>query len=179
MALPRYNDEGVRTVLGETHEHFAKIRAIMGEDALEDLPDSVKVSLTVHHHAILRDKRCLLAYLNKRAAVLKQLRWELGPVLPPEHRACMSHHEAHFFSRYDTLLSTFVQDVGGIDVTVDMAPPKELLVEVRVVVDCGEIMTETGSVNLEKGTTHLLRRTDVEPLVRQGFLDEMHQQESC
>lgn len=32
-----------------------------------DIPDPVKVSLVVHHQALLRNKRCLLAYLKWRA----------------------------------------------------------------------------------------------------------------
>ena len=34
----------------------------------------------------------------------------------------------------------------------DLAPPKELYIEVRVLEDVGEIATEEGSVNLEKDT---------------------------
>ena len=55
----------------------------------------------------------------------------------------------------------------------DLQPPKDLYIEVRVVVDCGEIMTDTGSVNLEAGTVHFLRRSDVEHLIRQGMLEQM------
>ena len=32
-----------------------------------DIPDPVKVSLVVHHQALLRNKRCLLTYLKRRA----------------------------------------------------------------------------------------------------------------
>ena len=66
-----------------------------------------------------------------------------------------------------------------MDITSDLSPPKQLMVEVRVLVDCGEIMTETGSVNLSKGTQHSLRRTEVEHLVRQGLLEELVMHESC
>ena len=31
-------------------------------------------------------------------------------------------------------------------------------------------MTESGPVNLQLGTTHFLRRSDVEPYIRQGLL---------
>lgn len=102
----------------------------------------------------------------------------------------------------------------NLDLTADLQPPKELHVEVRVLNDCGEIMTDhvssrqassdvplqadsfplsahllvremfkyllsrrwsllQGSVKLDRGTTHLLRRSDVEHLVRQGLLQEL------
>jgi len=55
----------------------------------------------------------------------------------------------------------------------DQQPPKNLYIEVRVLEDCGEILTESGSINLERNTTHFLRRSDVEHLVRQGMLEEV------
>lgn len=33
----------------------------------DDIPNPVKVSLVVHHQALLRNKRCLLTYLKLRA----------------------------------------------------------------------------------------------------------------
>lgn len=55
----------------------------------------------------------------------------------------------------------------------DQQPPKDLFVEVRVLRDCGEIMTENGLVNLEANSTHFLRRVDVEQLIRQGLLEQI------
>lgn len=52
-------------------------------------------------------------------------------------------------------------------------PPKEMCIEVRVLADCGEVMTDQGPVNLEKGTNHFLRRADVEGLIRQGLLQHV------
>lgn len=54
-----------------------------------------------------------------------------------------------------------------------MKPPKDLYVEVRVMKDCGEIVTATGTVHLEMNTTHFLPRSDVEHLIRQGFLRQI------
>lgn len=55
----------------------------------------------------------------------------------------------------------------------DSKPPKDLFVEVRVLRDCGEVMTENGAVNLEANSTHFLRRVDVEQLIRQGLLEQI------
>jgi len=41
---------------------------------------------------------------------------------------------------------------------------------VRVLNECGEIITQDGVVNLQKNTTHFVRKTDIESLVRQGHL---------
>ena len=56
----------------------------------------------------------------------------------------------------------------------DMNPPKELHIEVRVKEDCGEIFTDTGVVSLKKNTTHFLRRSDVEHLIRQDVLEQIN-----
>jgi hypothetical protein len=40
-----------------------------------------------------------------------------------------------------------------------LQPPKELLIEIRVLIPCGEIMTDKGPVNLSQvGDTQFLRR---------------------
>lgn len=61
-----------------------------------------------------------------------------------------------------------------LDLTIDLQqPPKDLYIEVRVLQNYGEIMTESGVVVLQKNTTHFLPRTDVEPLIRQGILQHI------
>ncbi len=55
-----------------------------------------------------------------------------------------------------------------------MTPPKELFIEVRVKQDYGTVMLpESGEVTLAKGTTHLLRRTEVDHLIKKGIVDEV------
>ncbi|CAN0197061.1 unnamed protein product, partial [Hapterophycus canaliculatus] len=119
---------------------------------------------------------------------ITQLRWETGPVVPQELQQSLSAREMEFFNTYDRILTRFTRvsyvvllspqgwliSCGlNLDLTADLQPPKELHVEVRVLNDCGEIMTDHGCVKLDRGTTHLLRRSDVEHLVRQGLLQEL------
>ena len=49
-----------------------------------------------------------------------------------------------------------------------LEPPRDLFVEIRVLKGCGEIMTERGPVTLDVGSTHYLKRTDVEHLIRRS-----------
>ena len=92
---------------------------------------------------------------RKRAMTLKRLRWELGPVVPDDIRNNMGQHEKEFMSNYDKILMDYTEEVG-VDVLSNLTPPKELMVEVRVLQECGEIMTETGSV----GDSHGLENSD-------------------
>ena len=57
----------------------------------------------------------------------------------------------------------------------DMKPPKELFLQVRALVDCGEVATESGFVTLSRNTTHYLRRSDVEHLIKQGMLEQIEE----
>ena len=61
----------------------------------------------------------------------------------------------------------------GVDLFADMQPPKDLMIEVRALEDCGEIMTETGAINLTKNSTHFVRRADVQHLIRQNMLRQI------
>jgi GINS complex subunit 1 len=59
------------------------------------------------------------------------------------------------------------------EILQDLHPPKELFIQVRVLQGVGEIMTENGTIMLEKDSQHFLRRSDVEPLIRQGILEHI------
>lgn len=170
--LPPYNEDGVRGVLAEIQALYDELTDTLGGRATDEIPDPVKVSLVVHHQALLRNKRCLLAYLKWRADRITQLRWETGPVIPQELQQSLSARERDLFNAYDGILTDYAEGLN-LDLTADLQPPKELHVEVRVLSDCGEIMTDHGSVKLDRGTTHLLRRSDVEHLVLHGQLQEL------
>lgn len=44
---------------------------------------------------------------------------------------------------------------------------------VKVVRDCGVVMTERGAIDFQRGQRFLVRRGDVERLVVQGYLEEV------
>ena len=58
-----------------------------------------------------------------------------------------------------------------------MLPPKESLVEVRCLQDCGQIVTATGVLSLDKGSQHFVKRTDVETLIRNGSVEHIINQQ--
>ena len=63
--------------------------------------------------AILRNKRCLLAYSTDRTKRLEELRWDVGAVLPMHVRANLSQHEVEYFSSYSKGLNTYALPSGG------------------------------------------------------------------
>ena len=63
---------------------------------------------------------------------------------------------------------------SSMDLTVDFNPPKDLFIEVRVHKDYGTvILPESGEVRLQKNTTHLLRRSEVDHLIKRGIMSEV------
>ncbi|KAJ1734219.1 DNA replication protein psf1 [Coemansia biformis] len=128
-----------------------------------------------------RNKRCLLAYHHRRMAFLRSLLWtlHLAPSLvPAELSQRLSPEEQNFAREYARLNAAYRDAVeeqlcpaDSLDWTANgEIPPRDLFVEVRVARDCGEIVTENGVVNLQAGTQHYLRRSDVEHLLAIGYL---------
>jgi len=195
--LPLYNDEAVRSILSEISTQFEDLEdqvdaaAHAGPDSgnLEEdrssnrtkkPPMASRPAMILNDSAIKRSKRCLLAYHAYRLNKIKALRWD-GSSLSTV-RTLLSEAEIDFFSEYDKLISKFNTDTLGdtIDLTSNMQPPEEDLVEVRVVKDgLGTIITEHwGEVSLDLGTTHFLSTGDVEHLIRQGVLQQLDGEET-
>ncbi len=90
-------------------------------------------------------------------------------------RSKLSPHEVDFLRGYNDLILDFKSDfldvldlASGID-----QPPGEIYVDVRVVKDCGTVYTEMGEIEFRKGQRYMVRRSDIERLIVQGFLEEI------
>ncbi len=227
--LLKYNDVLVRSIIREQRDLDSRIEALLINTAPpdDDDPDatldaekqkeSARVMPTVllYQTAILRNKRCLLAYHQHRLEFLKDLYWSVGGALPlllslppaqgqgqpvqgdaqagggaavsapQDIRSKLSPHEVDFLRSYAASLLTlrteaFSSAAGAghgltedIDLFAPIAhPPKDLQVHVRVVRDCGIVYTELGAIDFKRGHRFLVRRSDIEHLIVQGFLEE-------
>lgn len=54
----------------------------------------------------------------------------------------------------------------GLELTMDLEPPLDIIVEVRVLRDCGEIVEE--GIKLEKNTGHFIKKRLVEKFIERG-----------
>lgn len=170
--LGPFNEEKVRLVLEE-------IKVLMEDNSRDTASDNPsRPAIMLRHNALERNKRCLLAYINDRAKKINEMRWQFGPVLPSEIRSQMCETELAYFNQYNKDLAMYMRSVGdgsGIDLTIDQAPPKSLYIEVKCLQDYGEMETEEGNIILlRKNTQHFLPRTQCEPLIRQGILEQVH-----
>eukprot|EP00045_Choanoeca_perplexa_P021599 m.6795 g.6795 ORF g.6795 m.6795 type:complete len:197 (+) comp8601_c0_seq1:61-651(+) len=174
--LPYYNDDLIRQILDEVRAAetlFGTILEQFKSDATKLEDRRVSGSLVILHGAIERNKRCVMAYLQERLSRLKRYRWELGAALPDHARQHASAYEVDFFKKYSKLLGDHMSQYD-LDFSLNLLPPKEPYITVRVLDDVGEVVTDEGdTLSLIKGTQHLLKRSDVELLIRQGRVEHV------
>jgi len=176
--LQKYNDEVVRSVQREVRTLHSDLAEMVASQAGPTPSQNILCASTFYHIGIRRNKRCLLAYHAHRLESLKNLYWASGGALPhilndPEIRSKLSPHEVDFLRGYNNMVMEYRSDfIDVLDVAAGIYdPPKELTVTVEVVRDCGTIHTENGSIDFQKGQRYKLRRSDVEHLIVQGYLE--------
>ena len=170
--LGEFGDEAMSQLKAECAKLYSEVLRLMdgGDARVADLPDATKASLVVHHQRVLRNKECALFYLRERLEVLTRLRCEAGANLPRNVRRHCSPQESQFNAAYDQLYQDFCR-ASRLDPRDSLKPPRDLYVEVRCNVDCGDVQTKhSGTVRMDKGTSHFLRRADVEQLIAQGLV---------
>ena len=120
--------------------------------------DPSRSAILLRHSALERNKRCLLAYINDRATKITEMRWQFGPVLPPEVRSQLCEPELTFFNQYNKDMAAYMRAIGdgaGIDLTTDQSPPKSLHVEVRCLQVMISFIVQCGNSKKKSGTNQI------------------------
>lgn len=80
----------------------------------------------------------------------------------------MNENEKDFIIQYKKNVNKFQDSFPiQIDLMTDQEPPQDLYIEIRVLEDCGQMITSTGeTLKLDKNSTHSVRRQDVEHLLK-------------
>ena len=144
--------------------------------AAADGEEALLSSIHLRHTCLERNQRCLLAYLYNRLTRIREMRWEIGSILPEDFRLSLCEEEIHWFQKYNQSLGAYMRSVGDgtLHLTLYTTPPKSLYIEVRCLMDYGELVTDDGTVvQLRKGSQHHLLRSQCEHLVRQGVLEHI------
>lgn len=173
-----YNDDIVQGICREIRLLHNKAKEIVNQmrsrGASHD-PSSMSQAM-LYHLAVKRNKRVLFAYHRQRVNKLKEISWNVGlqSKYQREIKASLGPTEQKFLDEYADMVNTYKQgfleiDMGG-NGGAGLEPPVDLFIEVRVVRDAGEISTEYGVLNLSKGNQFYGRRTDVESLIKAGYL---------
>ncbi|XP_065207796.1 DNA replication complex GINS protein PSF1-like [Planococcus citri] len=174
--LPPYNTDGVRLVLNEMKNLYDE--NVDTVNSTRDHIEDAMFALKIRHKALKRNRRCLLAYLWNRIDRIKEMRWQIGSILPPEIKFSLSPAEEQWFSNYCKSLASYMRSIGpdgGLNLLQDLKPPKSLFIEVRSLVDIGEIELDDGEVIiLKKDAQYMLLRSQCESLIHQGILQHVH-----
>ncbi|XP_043490985.1 DNA replication complex GINS protein PSF1-like [Polistes fuscatus] len=171
-----FNETVIRQVLEEM-QYLYEANLLDSNAIKNDGNTALLPSVKFRHIVLTRNKRCILAYLYNRMRRLRQMRWDLGSILPPEINSNLLNAEIQWFRSYNKSLATYMRSIGdncGLNLTVNMLPPKSLYIEVKCLTDYGKLEIENGQVvTLKKNTYHLLPRVICEPLIRQGVLEHL------
>ncbi|MEE6474816.1 hypothetical protein FKM82_010508 [Ascaphus truei] len=101
--LPAYNEDGIRQVLEEMKALYEQNQTDVNEAKSEGRNDLIP-TIKFRHCCLLRNRRCIVAYLYDRLLRIRALRWEYGSVLPNALRFHMSAEEVynstHLFDVY-------------------------------------------------------------------------------
>ncbi|CAO3613755.1 unnamed protein product [Mucor fragilis] len=181
LTISPYNDDLVQSICREIrllHNKAKETVNTMKSDATGTAVNnpSNMSQVMLYHLSVKRNKRVLFAYHRQRVNKLKEILWNVG--LQSKYRreilASLGPTEQKFLDEYGDMVNSYKQsflevDIGGPS-GGGLDPPVDLFIEVRVLRDAGEINTEYGSLNLSKGNQFYVKRTDVESLIKAGYL---------
>lgn len=175
-SIGMYQDALIRDILLEIKHLYAQLsmfEQLLGKDVRRrpELYRSIDAARSMHSLALMRNKQCVLAYQRYRLGRLVQMLWHSGcgastaASLPATTMDQLSTTEQSFLDGYRTLASDYRGCFLDIDLGASLMPPKDVFVEIRVIRDCGEIMTEMGPKRLMPGAQLYVRRCDVDNLI--------------
>ncbi|KAJ7740003.1 GINS complex Psf1 component [Mycena maculata] len=138
------------------------------------------MAIVIMQRVILQNKRCLLAYHSQRTDLIQQIYWSHGCTFGPVMHiisANSSTEEINFLRNYHDSVGKLRSDVFPDD-PFDIAssiehPPANLMVTVDVIQSPGIICMESGTIDFKKGHRYVVRRTEVDHLIMQGYLQEL------
>lgn len=187
--------------LNKDAEFLSEQQQLLQQEPLTEEESKInQCQLFVTHLCMRRNKRCLLAYEKSRADKIDEFTWlNVDPVvnndaedkLPGLDSATqlnnsgftgnttrlsldnLSHAEQEYFKNYQNLLVHYKSGFPDLDLLGDLVPPTNIFIDVRVLKDGGEVQTEYGVFNLIKDSQFYVRKSDVERLIQQGYLEEI------
>ncbi|XP_045807095.1 DNA replication complex GINS protein PSF1-like [Trifolium pratense] len=177
--LTPFNNDLFDQVVAECSQHHGELQSLirkMQEEGLDvqTARNADHCGALIHLFSIVRNKRCLTAYVYNRAETIQNLLWKIGPVIPKEIEEKFDHWEEEYFKKHSSALKSYMSKVL-VDLTVDMVPPKDPYIQVRVLEDIREgiVLTDDKNLNFARHSMHFLKRTDAEKYIPRGLMEEL------
>lgn len=172
-----FNNDLFAQVIEECDGHLLQLQALLRKMQVEGSDNQTTKNADhfgalVHHLSLVRNKRCLMAYVHNRAEVIQSLGWTIERVLPEEIEEKLSSSEKEYFKNHSATLQSYMSDLD-LDLAVDMVPPKDPYIKVRVLEEIGNVVLSDQLANLARHAILFLRRTDAEQYISQGLMEEL------
>ena len=172
-----FNEAIVRSLIRELkfflNEITITLESTQSKDIAIDQATSGKIQFL--HNTIKHYKRCLIAYQLKRIEIIRKNYSKLGS--HHEERENLSCWECDFLNSYTQAIQTHYNDKYPVldwnedNGHIGEVPPQDLYVIVRVLEECGDVVTENGVLSLQKGSLLNVLRSDISHLVSSGHLE--------
>eukprot|EP00405_Crypthecodinium_cohnii_P002834 CAMPEP_0194746990 /NCGR_PEP_ID=MMETSP0323_2-20130528/1060_1 /TAXON_ID=2866 ORGANISM="Crypthecodinium cohnii, Strain Seligo" /NCGR_SAMPLE_ID=MMETSP0323_2 /ASSEMBLY_ACC=CAM_ASM_000346 /LENGTH=205 /DNA_ID=CAMNT_0039659957 /DNA_START=109 /DNA_END=726 /DNA_ORIENTATION=- len=179
--LPHFNDKVVREVIEDMlHDLDTMKQLAEAHQNLEELTEDLTAGLVLYNDLVDRNRRCLLAYLHFRLERIDELRWEVGHWIPEDKMNRLHESEKKYLNHYNDILDRYMKKyVPGcqvpLDLTADREAPEEDLLTFRAIEEGGELATAgSGVIRLKKDQQILVKRSDLEHLVRAGKVEHIY-----
>ncbi|KAI3716283.1 hypothetical protein L6452_23511 [Arctium lappa] len=172
-----FNNDLFAQVIEECDGHLLQLQALLRKMQVEGSDNQTTKNADhfgalVHHLSLVRNKRCLMAYVHNRAEVIQNLGWTIERVLPEEIEEKLNSSEKEYFKNHSATLQSYMSDLD-LDLAVDMVPPKDPYIKVRVLEEIGNVVLSDQLANLARHAILFLRRTDAEQYISQGLMEEL------
>ncbi|XP_058205083.1 uncharacterized protein LOC131319009 [Rhododendron vialii] len=175
--LLAFNSDVFAQVIEECNTHFSQLQSLLSKMQEEGLDNQTArnadhFGALIHHLSLVRNKRCLMAYVYNRAEVIRSLGWMKEAPLPEEIQEKLSSSEKDYSQNHSATIRSYQLEMD-IDLAVDMVPPKDPYIKVRVLEDIGSVALSDQIANLARHAILFLRRTDAETYISQGLMEEL------
>ncbi|KAK1414299.1 hypothetical protein QVD17_30043 [Tagetes erecta] len=179
--ITAFNNDLFNQVTEECNGHFLHLQALLRKMQEEGSSNQTSKNADhfgalIHHLSVVRNKRCLLAYVYNRAEIIHNLAWTTirHDILPDEIVKKLSNSEYDYLKNHSAALKSYMSDSIDLDLAVDMVPPKDPYIKVRVLEDIGnEIVLSDQVANLPMHAILFLKRIDAEEYISQGKMEEL------
>ncbi|CAN6570572.1 unnamed protein product [Malus baccata var. baccata] len=175
--LTAFSSNLFKDVIAECSQHYEDLQKSlrkMQEAGIDfQTQNEDHYGFLIHHLSLLRNKRCLMTYMHSRAEMLRNLIWKVGYEIPEEIEEKLSHTEKEYFKKHSEALRSYMSRVE-LHLDMDMVPPKDPYIKVRVLDDMGEVQLPSfNTANFAQHSMHFLKRTDAEKYISLGKMEEL------
>nr|XP_043626737.1 DNA replication complex GINS protein PSF1 [Erigeron canadensis]XP_043626738.1 DNA replication complex GINS protein PSF1 [Erigeron canadensis] len=173
--LSTFNNDLFAQVIEECNQHILQLQALfrkMQEEGTSNQPtkNPDHCGALFHHLTLVRNKRCLMAYVYNRAEIIQKLVWTIN--IPGEIQEKLSSTEKEYYDKQKNILAKYKHKLD-IDMSLDLVPPKDPYIKVRVLEDMGDCFFGAQATKVAKHAILFLRRTDVESHISEGKMEEL------